>query len=175
MEGEVVISRSLGDSKFDTISVWCITGVHWSNISGGLHKKENEYSLYGYIPYGLLLKKNVACSGRHFNKYNLAKICIPIYKNVDKQFWGQYISLLKEAGAKPKDQIGRDRPREQEPFTKKILGFLSKVPFMDMEELREEILAFGYKKSTIYNAIYYLRRKNKICVVHNLCLIVREI
>ena len=46
---------------------------------------------------------------------------------------------------------------------------------MDMEELREEILAFGYKKSTIYNAIYYLRRKNKICVVHNLCLIVREI
>ena len=46
MEGEVVISRSLGDSKFDTISVWCITGVHWSNISGGLHKKENEYSLY---------------------------------------------------------------------------------------------------------------------------------
>lgn len=34
MEGEVVICRSLGDSKFDTISVWCITGIHWSTAIG---------------------------------------------------------------------------------------------------------------------------------------------
>ena len=175
MADEVIICRSLRDKKFDTISIWCITGIHWSNVSDGKHKKQNGYSLYGYIPYGLLLKKNVSCSGKHFYKYNLAKICIPAYRNKEKIFYEHYIDLVKEAGVKPQRQIINNRPIDQGPCTKKLLECLSKVPFMEREELQDNLLILGYKKTTISNAIYYLSRKKKIHIVHNLCLKVPQI
>ena len=158
---KVVVRRGITDYVEDEVDISEIDGVHWDNISGGVHKKQGGHALYGYISYELAEKLNIKCSGRHNWGYNSAKVCIPAVCNKGEYRKG-YNSLLKQAGEKPQSDISKNRPAGQGPCTKKILYLLGQQKMFERGELRQMILDIGYGVDTFQRAIKQLEKDNKI-------------
>ena len=83
--GMVRICRHPGDYEGGPFPADQISNVHWGCVSGGVHRQQNGFSLYGYAPYEDVMDI-VACSGRHNFGYNDMKICITAAHNKDKDF-----------------------------------------------------------------------------------------
>ncbi|MCF2554373.1 hypothetical protein [Faecalicatena contorta] len=160
---KVFICRSPSDYEGGEIEVSEISGVFWDTVSGGVHKKNGSYSLYGYIDYGLA-KKLVKCSGQHDFGWNQAKICIPKGKNNTPKYKSGYEILMNQAGEKPQSIISQNRPKGAAPCTKAILSILDKSD-LNRGELREILLNMGYHGNTILNAIRSLTKQGKIITI----------
>lgn len=143
-------------TKKGTISINEIFGVHWDCESGGIHRKQSGYSLYGYIDYSVG-KELVDCSGQHDKGYNNMKICIPAKYNKGEA----YKILLEEAGDKPRSRISIERPKGYPPCSRRILEILDDSP-LTRKQLRAILLEDGYQKETIRNAINRLGKNLKL-------------
>ncbi len=53
-----------------------ISGVHWSNVSGGVWTRANTYYLHGYVSCDAALSGEVAHSCRHGEGPHSIKVCI---------------------------------------------------------------------------------------------------
>ncbi len=156
---DVEVCRSVGGRYASAIiDAEEIIGVKWDNVSGGIHKKQNGYSLYGYIPYSRAVELGLDCSGMHDRGYNDAKICIPESINRKEHKEG-YKYLRDEAGKKP---VNHRKTVAHKPCTKMILELLSESSVMERGELRDKILEFGYEGTTFRNAIRTLIKTNRI-------------
>lgn len=161
---KVIICRSCGDYAQDEVDAELIDNVHWDKISGGVHKRQSGYSLYGYIPYDMAEKLSIKCSGRHNWGYNDAKVCIQASNNKGEYRKG-YNYLVKQAGPKPQSDISIGRPDGQGPCTKKILFLLKEREVVERGELREEIVELGYQRNTFCNAMRALVKQGKIVLI----------
>lgn len=160
----VLISRASGDPYKAEISINEIDNVHWDDVSGGAHKVNGYYSLFGYIPYELACSCGISCSGRHSYYHNDAKICIQFQINQSEKFKQGYQALLNEAGPKPESKISRNRPYGAGPCTKYILTRLnfSSIKQLTRGEIRNELYTIGYKSYTVSNAFRALLIQEKI-------------
>lgn len=157
---KVVISRSHGtDQKCSEISISEILEVEWSNISGGVQRRQSGYSLYGFIPYATAMKL-VNCSGEHEKYGSNARVLIR-RPDSDKYKPGYQI-LMRQAGPKPHSNISKERPSGQQPCTKAILSLLPSEGFQTRGNIRNELYSIGYKKSTVTNAFRTLIKNEKI-------------
>lgn len=162
---KVLITRASGDSSTAEISIDRIYGVHWDNVSGGIHKKNGYYSLFAYIPYQIACNCGISCSGRHRYLNSEAKICIPYKLNQSKDLYkAGYQALLDVAGPKPPSIISGNRPKEAKPCTKCILSLLdvSNTQKLTRGEIRKQLYDKGYKSVTVLNAFRALLKQNKI-------------
>lgn len=124
---KVLIKRNVGSFNVGEIDVDEIRGVHWDNFSGGVHRRQAGYSLYGYIDYDLACEL-VDCSGSHSFYHNDAKIMIPTSINKKEPYREGYDYLLHLAGRKPKNSLSGSssyRPFfSYKPCTTRILELL---------------------------------------------------
>ena len=158
----VIITRQSGSYKSAEICIDDISGVHWDNISGGVRRRQSGYSLYGYIPYKLAVKLEIACSGLHDYGRNEAKICIPALNSKDPLYKEGYKHLADIAGPKPKGEISYSRPKGQGPCSKKILAILNEEGEITRSELRSRLLEIGYPSSMIRNALERMKLEHRI-------------
>ena len=161
-QGYVIICRQPGDTlnKAPYYSAW-IEGIHWDNVSGGVHKRQSGYSLYGYIPYSHA-KELVSCSGEHDYRDNMAKICICASDNKEEPYLSEYKDIVQDAGPKPASDIAINRPEGEPPCTRKICALLNGKEYMLRKELCSELLEIGYAQKTIRSALKRLQRENRI-------------
>ena len=160
----VLISRASGDPNTAEISINEIYNVHWDDVSGGIHKVNGYYSLFGYISYDLASSCGISCSGRHSYYHNDVKVCIQFKINQSDEFIEGYEALLKEAGPKPQSPISRNRPQGAGPCTKCILKLLSasNAKQLTRGEIRNTLYNIGYKSGTVLNAFRLLSKQGKI-------------
>lgn len=161
MANKVIVKRAPTDYEEGVVDINSIYGVDWDNVSGGVHKRQAGYSLYGYISYSVAKEIGIACSGEHDFGDNDAKICIPASVNKGEYKEG-YKELLKMAPPKPQSQLSQSRPAGQGPCTKKILHILSESGEQERGNLRMTIKELGYKTTTFSNAIKSLLKQKKI-------------
>lgn len=155
---EVYVQRGHGSDQYGTyINIDKISGVHWDSVSGGVHQRQNGYSLYGYIDYHTY-KAELKCSGRHDYGYNDMKVLIPKVTRDDPTY-AAYKELCEAAGPKPK--IISTCPQGKPPCTKRILYYLNDG-VETRGKLRELLYKDGYQVQTIRNALRSLIRQNKI-------------
>ena len=139
-ELEVFICRTINRTEDGVaISISEISGVHWDNISGGVHRRQAGYSLYGYIDYDLAYEFGL-CSGRHSYYREDAKICIPNSCNKGDYRKG-YLELKRDAGEKPKANYRKPR---QKPCTQQVCLLLSEVPYFFRKDLRQRLKEMEY-------------------------------
>ncbi len=160
MEGtkKIFVQRGHGSNQFGAdIDIAEISDVHWDNCSGGVHRYQRGYSLYGYIDYHKY-KDQVKCSGRHDYGDNDMKVLIPRVPRDDPSY-SLYKILCDEAGEKPKafPTCSRKLP----PCTKQILHYLESGE-MTRGELRQSLYDDEYERERVCNAIRTLIIQNKI-------------
>ena len=159
MEQEkIYVQRSYGPNQFGGfIDINEIFEVRWDNVSGGIHRYQNGYSLYGYIDYHSY-QSLVKCSGKHDRGYNNMKVLIPRVSKKDPTY-PAYKKLCEAAGEKPKFQSSH--PCGMPPCTKRILALLSEE-INTRGKLREILKSEGYQVTTIRNALRSLISQRKI-------------
>ncbi len=151
---KVWFSRDPYSNKGNEYPAEKITGVRWDKVSGGLHKHQSGYSLYGYIPYKDVAELLSDCSGQHDFGDNDGKICIPASPNRKPEYRDGYKMLLEKAGPKPSSSREHSLP----PCTQRILELapISRV------ELFKQLNNEGYTSKRISGAITRLKNTNKI-------------
>lgn len=158
---KVLIKRNVGSFNVGEIDVDEIRDVHWDNISGGVHRRQAGYSLYGYIDYDLACEL-VDCSGSHSFYHNDAKILIPSGINKKDPYSEGYEYLLSLAGKKPKSfslqLVGRS---SYTPCTVRILKVLEEGS-IERKQLREKLKAEGYPVNRICGALKVMVNDGRI-------------
>ena len=157
---EVIIARGHGGNQLETVVlVSDISCPTWDNVSGGYHRRQSGYSLWGYVSYDEYEDK-VNCSGRHSGHDNDMKVLICRAERSSPYYKG-YKLLADAAGPKPKSDISLNRPKGEPPCTQKIIFILKDGP-MKRGDLRKKIYDTGYRKTTFASAINRLRKQEKI-------------
>lgn len=155
--GMVLICRHPGDYEGGPFPADKISNVHWGCVSGGVNRRQNGFSLYGYAPYEDVMDI-VACSGRHNFGYNDMKICITAANNKDNpKYRAAYYSLVEKADEKSRCGIAGKCPPGAPSCTKRIREIMAEKKTTTRRELRNSLLDEGYKTETIRDAIKNLR------------------
>lgn len=163
-ELKVIISRHPNNyTKQAAFPISEIDGVRWDNISGGVHRRQSGYSLYGYADYDSV-KDLINCSGRHTGRGNYIKICIPATPNKVSPYNKAYKILLESAGPKPKNPFP-SRPQGALPCTKRILKILNEQDSITRKELRDLLNSEKYTTQCVRNAINRLKKQEKITLI----------
>lgn len=149
----VYISRHPGDYTGGEYDASKINRVHWGRTSGGVHKLQSEYSLYGYVPYADAMDI-VACSGRHDFGYNDMKICIVGVNNKDNaKYRAGYYHLVEQADERAGCGVAANCPKGAPICTKRIREILNQRKKLYRRELRSILCEEGYGVVTIRESI----------------------
>lgn len=132
-------------------------GVRWDNESGGIHRRQRGYSLYGYVNYKDF-KNILKCSGEHDYGYNDMKVLIPRVKAGEPEY-KTYKYLMGLAGPKP--CCPSNRPKGMPPRTTQTLILLADGA-KTRGCLRNELSSLGYDLQTFPCTIKALIKQEKI-------------
>ena len=153
IKGKVLICRQPGDWRGGAYEAGKIKGVKWDCVSGGVFKRQNGWSLYGYIPYEDAMEL-VACSGVHNYGYNPAKICITASGNKDDpQYRAAYYGLVEKADERGKCGLAEHCPPGKPMCTKRIREIMYDVGVISRGELKKTLIEEGYDKTIVAESI----------------------
>lgn len=152
-KGLVCICRSPGDYEGGPYPAEKIKNIHWGCVSGGVYKRQNGLSLYGYAPYEEVMDI-VACSGCHDFGYNDMKICVTATGNKDNpKYQAAYYALAEKADERSKCGIAANCPEGAPAGTKRIREIMNVRKELTRRELRNILLEEGYGSETIRKSI----------------------
>lgn len=104
----VIVRQDGGEAGLQTevVSAKDICRPDWCDVSGGVHKKQAGYSIYGYLPYSDF-KDKVKCNGRHDWGKNEMKVKVLPPARSGAIYRAGYSYLEEIVGPKPTKETNR--------------------------------------------------------------------